>query len=215
MAKVMVDGSEYEAIGLRIATVQDKTNIQLMDNRGNVSLVVIGTDRPLKVFVTGNVKDVKHSNINIIRGNVKKANVGNCLYVDGLVKDFESSWGSIVRKQENELGIPDMDKKLGSSKARIIRVVGDLVMLSINVLNLSCLSEIKGNVENFDCMNCAYVIGNIDFAYAGNRIYSTFGIKETVEHKKARVKQEKARKEKEESVMDEMQNMFSDLFDKR
>lgn len=133
----------------------------------------------VRVECKTDLQDLKSINVATIIGNVDYSKVGNCLFVEGFIKDYNTPSGkySVDKTTRVCYGTEHYIRNniQLKNKVKVIHVEGQLLGLSVDISNQSIETVVLGNVKNADIGNCLSVRGTVNNCKVGNRIVCALG----------------------------------------
>lgn len=164
---------------------KSKMVIRTIGFQGNLDSIVVPKYNLVRVEVRLDEKEVipevRSENCLTVFGNIENAKVGNCLAVEGFVKDYNNTKGiSVDRTIKVTYGAERLKRNnsIPSGKiphAHVIKIDGKLLKLTIDVSNVSIEPVIFGNVNTAYVSNCLEVKGTVFNCKVGNVITCTMG----------------------------------------
>ncbi len=174
MGNIKIESNNYMGFELYIGQLnKEQIAIDILNANAQMQRELLDIrNRPLKIIIDGRVKVVNIVKNAVIRDNVRNCRVRNNLYITGTVYNSELIKNKI--SITNKIDIPDINKSCGESKARVIKVSGDMDIVRIHdSVTIPLMIEIRGYVETCISENDLYVVGSCLAAEVGNKVITT------------------------------------------
>lgn len=146
--------------------------IDCKSRTGKINRFSVPIPENLRVEINGNVSEIiEVCNCLTVFGNIKNAQVRNCVNIDGVVEDLLNfDYNRIVVNKQ--LKIEKTEKS--STRASVLRVNGDIMRVFIRTAG-SVL--VMGDCCSAIVANCLDIKGSISRLEVGNCVYSKKSIK--------------------------------------
>lgn len=153
----------------------------------------------------GDMQYLNVQNTGYVFGNVGSVKVGNCLFVEGCVRNYQCTRGIRVNSMFNyQRNFDETLSRLKSQgRVKVIRLE-NIPYADIATVAIPTLVVCRGTVSEFICSNCAYIKGDVSLATVDNVLEATMNHKPTRSQSRRTAEQDRG--------CQDIGSMFSDIF---
>lgn len=211
MGRIMYRGKSCDnVVAVRLGTAEcGRVTLSVVCSNGVSSNMFVDAKR-LQVGITGGVQNLDIANAAYVFGNVSSASVGNCMYVEGFVKEFTNIRGILVDKTVNVKRELDetLDKIRKASGKFTNLLIEGVATIDLGACALTVVPVVRGNVGQFRIGNCVWIRGTVDRCNVGNAIHATMGLKESKEELRRKEEQRRRQQQLEQDLLSSLDDLF-------
>ena len=174
-------------------TVDGVASIKIKDKKDNKSIGVVccicytgeliniefNKCEYIRVECKSDLQELCSTNVATVIGNVNYTNVGNCLFIEGFLKDYNKNDNKYVVDKVTRVCY-GRERYIRENielqhKVKVLHIDGQLLRLGVDITNQGIETVIFGNVVSADIGNCFYVRGFVNNCVVGNKIFCSEG----------------------------------------